>query len=261
MTPSEYKDYTDYYARKCKPKGILSAYYNIAKDFYLNDKYDVFTAGMFSADMDEHVRIQASRIIPPNLVDGGKYLDAGCGVGKFLKYVADMHPKSNFLGVNVSPMQIAEAVKRKHTGKNIEYQEASYDELDFIEDDSLDGAYFLQSIGYRPLVDTFVGLKRTMKRGSWLSIVDMSQIDDPDTNGAYEIKQIQDAWHYMLFPLDYQIEVARRHGFQPVVVNRNLNMFLDYQPWEDMLVNGLKDFHEHTPLAPIKVTEVVYRKE
>ena len=259
MTPSEFDEYTRFYEAICKQPDFIGRYYDKTTSAYVDEGHDVLTAGLWSSDIDTHIDIQISRCFPS--ATSGLILDAGCGVGRYAKRVAERFLKANLIGLTVSQFQIEEAKRLGNDHERIEYRQGSYDDLSFLEDESLSGAYFFQSIGYRPLTRTFAALVPKLKPGAFVSIVDMSSLDDMDINDVACIRNMQENWYYAFFPLDYQLTAAKLFGLEPVVINRNLNLFLDWKPWNDLMANSLGEHHEPTGNdGSLKVSEVIYVK-
>jgi len=259
MTPSEFDEYTRFYKAICKTPDFIGSYYDETTSAYVDEGHDALTAGLWASDIDTHINIQISRSFPSDT--SGLILDAGCGVGRYAKRVAELFPSARLIGLTVSQFQIEEAQRLGNTHERIEYRQGSYDDLSFLEDESLSGAYFFQSLGYRPLTETFEALAPKLKPGAFVSIVDMSSLDDMDINDVACIRNMQESWYYACFPLDYQITAARLFGLEPVVINRNLNLFLDWRPWNDLIKNSLGEHHRPTGNdGSLKVTETIYVK-
>jgi len=110
-----------------------------------------------------------------------RILDAGCGVGGTSIYLATKYPKSSFTGLSVTPGQIVRAKqfsKQRHV-KNTQFFLRSYLKSEF-PDESFDGVFALESIGYSGDVKGFVDeMYRVLKPGGRLVVVDGLRTDNP----------------------------------------------------------------------------------
>jgi ubiquinone/menaquinone biosynthesis C-methylase UbiE len=253
---SDFFAYSCFYKDKCKENLTLQNYWDGCTSLYLKNNYRVFQAGLHSADFKTHLETLHTR----HWQKGSKnVLDAGCGVGEVSKYFAEQNPDVSFTGLNISPEQIEEA--KKDNPNNINFVLGSYDKMPF-EDESFDFIYFYQSIGYRPLLGTLEEVKRVLKPGGKLLISDMCAVEDPDPQQARWIQYVQDIWHYMCYPVWYHLETASFFDFKLIDCNPNLNPILDFEPWTDLVDNGLGEYHNcQVPFSPIKVSEFLYTKE
>lgn len=256
-----FEDYTAYYNMIFKRPDELRDYYNEISGFV--DRHRLFTMGQFGASMEENIAIRASRNVPSPLKDGGTYVELGCGIGSFTKFVADANPKSKIIGVNISDAQLEYAERRGNTGKNISYMHASLDHLPDIQDGSVDGIMMVESMGYRPIMQTLREIKRILKPGGWTTSQDYVQVDELSSHETTELRQSQKAWGYGFFPVWYQLEALRRAGLTPVYLNPNIDIMLDYQPWSDLCTandSELLRYHGCTVWPPMKSIELGFIK-
>jgi tocopherol O-methyltransferase len=76
-------------------------------------------------------------------------LDAGCGTGATLLYLAERYPNVNFLGITLAPKEIELAInaqKEKHI-KNTKFILGDYNNIG-LPDNSFDGVFALESLCY-----------------------------------------------------------------------------------------------------------------
>jgi ubiquinone/menaquinone biosynthesis C-methylase UbiE len=255
MNTDKFKLLTAHYESACKSTDFLKDYWNKVSGIYVNAGYSVFQAGLLSNNFDDHLDLQfARRKINPSRKN---ILDAGCGIGTSLKHMAAKRPDASFAGLNISDSQIKEA--NKDLPKNVEIGEGSYDNMPF-ENDTFDLAIFDQSIGYRPLIDTYSEVSRVLKNGGKAIVSDMCQIDDPDPEYSMQIRSLQQNWYYMCYPVEYHLAAARAVGLKPTYLLDNMNVLLDYSKWQDLVNDKLHEFHGNCPYAPIKVSEFHFEK-
>jgi SAM-dependent methyltransferase len=236
----------------------LKEQYNNDAAYYIDGDYPVICTGMFSEDPIEHCKIQLDRM--PKPVPGGIYIDFGCGIGTFLKFIAEKYPESYFIGINVSTVQIEHAKNIGNTASNIDYCIGSFDLVDMLQDNHIDGAWFFQSIGYKPMENTFKSVFRILKKSGFLTIVDVNQTDDISFSESICLKQLQAAWHYSFTPVWYQMACADRSGFTPQLAFLNMNMHMTFLNWNELMSKGLGADKGVTELTPLKVSEITYRK-
>jgi len=261
MTSSMFEDYTAHYVRIHKQADELNEYYNQIAEFV--DRHGFFATGQFGDSLEENIAIRARRNVPSPLAGGGTYVDLGCGVGNFLKHLADLNPQSNFIGVNISDAQLKYAEERGNTGENISYIHASLDNVPDIADESVDGVVMVESMGYRPMGQTLAEIRRILKSGGWVTSQDIVQCDDINMHQTTELRTMQKAWGYAFAPVWYQAEAIRRAGFSLAYLNPNIDILLDYQPWSDLCTandNELLRIHGCTAWPAIKSIEMGFSK-
>jgi SAM-dependent methyltransferase len=257
MNKDKFDLLTAYYGEACKSLIDLTEYWDDVAKVYIDADYDLFQTGLLSNDFNTHLDLQfARRKINPSRKN---ILDAGCGIGTTLKYLAEKHPDAFFNGLNISNRQI----QRCHAGngipKNSELSVASYDDMPY-EAGTFDLILFDQSIGYRPLVNTYKEVARVLKTGGKVIVSDMCQIDDPDPEYAMQIRSLQHNWHYMCYPVEYHLAAAKVAGLKPTYLLDNMNVLLDFSKWQDLVNDKLHEFHGNCPYAPIKVSEFHFEK-
>lgn len=247
---------TEHYENLCKPIKFLEEYWDEVAKVYIKQDYPLFQAGLYSDDITEHMIWQNRRKIKNG---ASTVLDAGCGIGTNLNYLASINSNVQFAGLNISRYQIQyhEEVAKKD---NINLKHGSYDDMPY-RSNLFDLVYFDQSIGYRPLLKTYLEASRVLNKGGKLFISDMCQIDDLDPEYSRQIRSLQKNWHYMCFPVWYHLECAKRAGLELESKIDNTNLFLDFSKWGKLVDDELHEFHGFCPYAPIKVSEFNFIKK
>ena len=188
MNKDKFDLLTAYYGEACKSLIDLEEYWDNVAKVYIDADYDLFQTGLLSNDFNTHLDLQfARRKINPSRKN---ILDAGCGIGTTLKYLAEKHPDAFFNGLNISNAQIQKCHAGNGLPENAELSVASYDDMPY-EAGTFDLILFDQSIGYRPLVNTYKEVARVLKTGGKVIVSDMCQIDDPDPEYAMQIRSLQ----------------------------------------------------------------------
>jgi SAM-dependent methyltransferase len=247
---------TAYYGAACKSLIDLAEYWDDVAKVYIEADYNLFQTGLLSNDFNAHLDLQfARRKINPSRK---RILDAGCGIGTTLKYLSEKNPDVSLSGLNISKAQI-EKCREDGLSESIELSVASYDDMPY-EADTFDLILFDQSIGYRPLVDTYREVARVLKTGGKAIVSDMCQIDDPDPEYAMQIRSLQHNWHYMCYSVGYHLAAAKIAGLKPVYLLDNMNVLLDFSKWQELVNDKLHQFHGNCPYAPIKVSEFHFEK-
>lgn len=96
--------------------------------------------------MLEEMNNQVFKCLELDRLESGKIADLGCGVGGASRYGCQRYPKLDWVGVNVSADQIADAIERT-TSNSISYQCGDYHQLAW-DDNSFDGAFYMESLCY-----------------------------------------------------------------------------------------------------------------
>ena len=103
-----------------------------------------------------------------------KILDAGCGVGGTSIYLAKKYPNSNFIGITITPGQIALANKfaeERHV-ENADFMLGNYMKTDF-SNQSFDNIFALESASYSRNKEGFVKeMHRILKPGGRIAVID-----------------------------------------------------------------------------------------
>lgn len=101
-------------------------------------------------------------------------LDAGCGIGGTLIYLAKKYPNVKFTGITIASDQVALATKyaRDRDVSNTKFMFGNYIKTDFL-DNSFDGVFALESSNYISDHNAFVNeMYRILKPDGHLAVVD-----------------------------------------------------------------------------------------
>jgi SAM-dependent methyltransferase len=133
--------------------------------------YDRFIAPAI-VDLLGRVGPQLERELP----EGAEILDVGCGGGQVMAFMAARHPAAGFVGLDLSPQQVARARERTRAlGDRISVVEGSALELPFA-DGRFDLVYSCASIKHWP--DPAQGLGecvRVLKPGGRLLVIEVDR--------------------------------------------------------------------------------------
>lgn len=257
MNKDKFELLTNHYNTECKSVSELTDYWNNVTRVYTDADYNLFQTGLLSNNFNTHLDLQFSR---RNINPSGKdILDAGCGIGTTLKYLAKKHPDAFINGLNISEVQIQKCHAGEGIPRNTELLVGSYDNMPY-SNGIFDIILFDQSIGYRPLVETYREVARVLAPGGKVIVSDMCQIDDPDPEYAMQIRSLQKNWHYMCYSVEYHLAAAKAAGLKPVYLLDNMNVLLDFSKWQRLVNDKLHKFHGNCPYAPIKVSEFHFEK-
>ena len=101
-------------------------------------------------------------------------LDAGCGMGGTLVYLAKKYPNIHFTGVTISPNEInlAKKLKNVYNVDNIEFLVGNYADID-VDDKYFDGVFALDSMCYSEDKHDFVNeMRRVLKSNGRFFVLD-----------------------------------------------------------------------------------------
>lgn len=137
--------------------------WNIRAKTYDEKRYDYF----------RHMQKEAVSII--NMQENDHFLDLGCGTGWAVKYVAEiLHQKGSFIGIDISEEMIRKAKERTSGTQNVDFYNASSDDLP-LNDDYFDHILCTNSFHhYMQPVKVLTEVKRVLKPGARIYIVDLT---------------------------------------------------------------------------------------
>lgn len=128
-----------------------------------------------------------------NEKEAKKILDAGCGVGKTIRYLAKKFPKNNFTGMTISPVEVELGNKIISDNKNSNTKIILGDFLKSdIPNDSYDCIFALESINHIQKKRNFVSeMSRMLRSGGRLVVIDWFRTTNPST---YFMLKIYEIW-------------------------------------------------------------------
>jgi len=104
-----------------------------------------------------------------------KILDAGCGIGGTIIYLAKKYPNVSFIGITNSPNQIniGKLFAKKHNVTNVKFMCGNYENTEFPEK-TFDGVFALESACYSQDYRAFLNeMNRILKKTGRLVIIDV----------------------------------------------------------------------------------------
>ena len=122
----------------------------------------------------------------PNVVseyihDGDTVLELGSGQGANIKYLAEKHPNASFIGIDLYPKLDNSAPK------NIKIYKQDYSSLPFIESESIDVIYGIETIVHcSDKEKVFKEISRILKKGGILVLYDYTLTKELEDFSSYE---------------------------------------------------------------------------
>lgn len=180
-------------------------------------------------------------------------LDAGCGIGGTVIYLAKKYPNSTFFGITLAPNEIAHAekLKIKNNLKNIFFSQQSYHDTKF-QAEFFDGIYALESFSYRK-DDLFLKeMNRILKKGGKIAIVDLFRCYTTNTNPYIrnlKFKILKENEHekpgFTIYTVEKNLKQA---GFENIkIYNLSKNKNVKYsQLYYFMIYYLFKNLHHQT---------------
>ena len=120
-------------------------------------------------------------VISEYIHSGDKVLELGSGQGANIEYLANKHPDASFIGIDLYPKL------SKSAPKNIKVYKQDYSSLPFIEDESIDVIYGIETIVHctdKPKV--FKEISRMLKKGGTLILYDYTLTKELEKLEPYE---------------------------------------------------------------------------
>lgn len=180
-------------------------------------------------------------------------LDAGCGVGGTVIYLAKKYPNSTFFGITLAPNEIvhAEKLKIKNNLKNIFFSKQSYYDTKF-QAEFFDDIYALESFSYSKYEHLFLKeMNRILKKGGKIAIVDL--FVKCDTTNPYirtlKFKILKENEHKKSRITIYTFEkYLKQDGFENIkIYNLSKNKNIKYsQLYCFMIYHLFKDLYHQT---------------
>ena len=122
----------------------------------------------------------------PNVISeyihaGDTVLELGSGQGANIKYIAEKHPDASFIGVDLYPKL------DKSAPKNIKIYKQDYTNIPFIEDESIDVIYGIETIVHcSDKEKVFKEISRILKKGGILILYDYTLTKELEEFRPYE---------------------------------------------------------------------------
>jgi arsenite methyltransferase len=135
-------------------------------------------------------------------------LDLGCGPATQLAQIAELNPKLQFTGVDLSPTMLADA--KNHVGQlglsNVGFLQADITRLDSIETASMDAVISTMALHHLPTLDhlkqCFEEIRRVLKPGGAVYLTDFCRLKSLKSVLFFAYMNAQHQPH--LFSLDYE---------------------------------------------------------
>ena len=119
-----------------------------------------------------------SEYIPPK----AKVVELGSGQGANICYIARKHPDSSFIGVDLRPPKLKTGFP-----KNVKMYKKDYQDLSFIESNSIDVVYGIETIVHcSDKLKVFNEIARILKKGGILILYDYILVNNFETYLPYE---------------------------------------------------------------------------
>lgn len=118
-------------------------------------------------------------------------LDLGCGPATQLEYVARLHPKARFTGIDLSSTMLEEAEnRRRQLGlENVDFRQDDITELRSVADASVDGVMSCMTLHHLPTLDHLVKMLRSIRRvlrpGGALYLADFGRLKSAESVGHF----------------------------------------------------------------------------
>ena len=156
---------------------------------------------------------QIANLLNLNIVKSSyNVLDAGCGIGATIIFLANKFPKINFYGINITPGEITlakEFAKENKVENNTHFFIDDYNNTIF-EKDFFDGIFALESLSYsKNKKKFFIEAKRILKPGGKLIIID--GFLKKDELNPFMQKMYKNFWEHKKYYFYSENEWRRKH--------------------------------------------------
>ena len=228
----------------------VGSFYDVHHEAFMS-VYGPVIQAMRTVDLEHLLDYQIERM---GLTAGQVVLDAGCGVCAPAVHFArrvDVHIDA----ITASPTQAADARNRIHRAgldDRVTVVDGDYHRLsDYYDEEHYDLIYFLESFGHSRAKPYLLDMCwRMLRPGGSLYIKDLFQRVAPDRRQAqriaFEIRKINEAYHYDVANLNEILDVVRRRGFY---LESLQSVDLDLDAFEGLAISN--EFQELTGIAPI----------
>ncbi len=169
-----------------------------------------------------------------------KILDAGCGIGGTITYLAKKYPNVNFTGITIIPehVEIAKALaKEKQVDYNTNFLLGDFNNTSF-SSNQFDAVFSIESISYAPLKDTIIQeMYRILKPRGLLVIVDGFRNNVQLSRFFINIyKWLCKSWGQPNFvPLEEFKDTLKKNGFQEIEIRDITKNIISTLLWVDIL--------------------------
>lgn len=166
-------------------------------------------------------------------------LDLGCGNGFQLSIIAELNPKKNFTGIDLSKNMLSIAKTTTAHNKNLSFRKMNMCELEY-PDASFDAVISTITLHHLPtkndLRKCFLEIKRVLKPNGQLCLIDLGKLkssrpiknftntNNPISNPYFHLKT---AWTNRIFYdlaieiFDFKTELLQMHPIPVVILLRN----------------------------------------
>lgn len=130
---------------------------------------------------DDDILYQTN-VISHYIKKNNRVLELGSGQGANIVYLAEKHPDASFIGIDLYPKKL-----KKTAPKNIQIYQQDYSNLLFIESESIDVIYGIETLVHcsdKPKV--LEEIKRILKKGGFLILYDYTLTKELEEFLPYE---------------------------------------------------------------------------
>lgn len=142
-------------------------------------------------------------------MESGAIADLGCGVGAVSRFGSRCHPQLDFHAVTISPGQV-ESAKERHKDERVTYYCSDYHDLSFLDDESIDGIFYLESLCHSTRPEETLGeATRVLKPGGKIVMTDgyiTKPLEKSSSLFQYIVKSVAHNW---AVPMFHEVELAR----------------------------------------------------